>query len=304
RFALPSILCGNHAQSRVSIGFLLTVSEIKNTGHSPTVEFRSVFYAPSRKFKILAIPNVIAHEKSYEDGFTNKLDGHILCARSRVESSFDRAFVCQLGNSKYWPFSAYLPMGSRTSTDSQKNVAVINFAGNRTHCGVSIGFSCTVSKIQNTSHPDVLAYWKSYEHGSAKKLDGRILCANRAQSRVSIGFSVEFRSDFRAPSQKFKRLPIPDVLAHESSFDRFFMHRLRNSKYWPIPIVEFQSVFGSPSKKLKILAIPDLLAHVFRAPSRKLKIMAIHDVLTHGKSYEHGFGKKCDGHKLCAKSLA
>ncbi|RWV78163.1 hypothetical protein GW17_00060902 [Ensete ventricosum] len=39
---------------------------------------------------------------------------------------------------------------------------------------------------------------------------------------------------------------------------------------------------------------------VFRAPSQKFKILAIHDVLAHGKSYEHGFMKKCDGHKLCA----
>ncbi|RZS16007.1 hypothetical protein BHM03_00047942 [Ensete ventricosum] len=32
------------------------------------VEFRSVFHAPSRKFKILAIPDVLAHGKSYEQG--------------------------------------------------------------------------------------------------------------------------------------------------------------------------------------------------------------------------------------------
>ncbi|RRT31946.1 hypothetical protein B296_00043917 [Ensete ventricosum] len=30
--------------------------------------------------------------------------------------------------------------------------------------------------------------------------------------------------------------------------------------------------------------------------------MAIPDVLAHGKSYEHGFVKKSDGHKLCTKS--
>ncbi|RWW72256.1 hypothetical protein BHE74_00019943 [Ensete ventricosum] len=67
----------------------------------------------------------------------------------------------------------------------------------------------------------------------------------------------------------------------ESSFDRFFVHHLGNSKYWPFLIVEFQSVF--------------------RAPSRKFKILAFHDVLAHGKSYEHGFMKKYDGQKLCAK---
>ncbi|RWW54787.1 hypothetical protein BHE74_00038610 [Ensete ventricosum] len=40
---------------------------------------------------------------------------------------------------------------------------------------------------------------------------------------------VEFRSVFRAPSQKFKILAIPDILTQDSSFDRFFMHHLRNS---------------------------------------------------------------------------
>ncbi|RRT71185.1 hypothetical protein B296_00033871 [Ensete ventricosum] len=43
---------------------------------------------------------------------------------------------------------------------------------------------------------------------------------------------------------------------------------------------------------------------VFRAPSRKLKILANPKVLAHGKLFVHGFVKKCDGHKLCAKSRA
>ncbi|RRT55713.1 hypothetical protein B296_00033222 [Ensete ventricosum] len=38
-------------------------------------QFRSVFHAPSRKFKILAIPNVLAHGKSYEHGFMKKCNG-------------------------------------------------------------------------------------------------------------------------------------------------------------------------------------------------------------------------------------
>ncbi|RWW54018.1 hypothetical protein BHE74_00039443, partial [Ensete ventricosum] len=95
--------------------------------------------------------------------------------------------------------------------------------------------------------PNVLAHWKSYEHGFAKKCDGHKLCT---KSR-----SVEFRSVFRAPSWNFKILAIPNILAHrksyehgfvkkhdghkhgaksraESSFDRFFVHRLGISKYW------------------------------------------------------------------------
>ncbi|RWW40278.1 hypothetical protein BHE74_00054325 [Ensete ventricosum] len=50
------------------------------------------------------------------------------------------------------PFPTYLPLGSRTSLVSQKNAAVINIAQCRTQNRVSINFSCTVSKIQNTGH--------------------------------------------------------------------------------------------------------------------------------------------------------
>ncbi|RZS05072.1 hypothetical protein BHM03_00035516, partial [Ensete ventricosum] len=48
------------------------------------VKFRLVFHAPSQKFKILVIPKVLAHEKSYEHSFTKKCDGHKLCAKSRA----------------------------------------------------------------------------------------------------------------------------------------------------------------------------------------------------------------------------
>ncbi|RRT47131.1 hypothetical protein B296_00053942, partial [Ensete ventricosum] len=61
------------------------------------VEFRSVFLAPSRKFKILAIPNVLAHAKSYKHDFMKKCDDHKLCTKS----SFDRFFMHRLRNSKY-----------------------------------------------------------------------------------------------------------------------------------------------------------------------------------------------------------
>ncbi|RWW38780.1 hypothetical protein BHE74_00055952 [Ensete ventricosum] len=47
------------------------------------VEFQSVFRAPSRNFKILASPNVLAHGKSYEQGFVKKHDSHKLYAKSR-----------------------------------------------------------------------------------------------------------------------------------------------------------------------------------------------------------------------------
>ncbi|RZS05610.1 hypothetical protein BHM03_00036148 [Ensete ventricosum] len=80
------------------------------------VEFRSVFRARSRKFKVLAIPDVLALGKSYEHGFVKKRDVQKFCAKSRAESSFDHFFMHRLEDSKYWPFPMY-PMGNRTSTD-------------------------------------------------------------------------------------------------------------------------------------------------------------------------------------------
>ncbi|RZS29393.1 hypothetical protein BHM03_00063123 [Ensete ventricosum] len=71
------------------------------------IKFRSVFHAPSQTFKILAIPDMLAHGKSYEHGFTKKRDGHKLCAKSHADSSFDRFFVYHLENSKYWSFLTY-----------------------------------------------------------------------------------------------------------------------------------------------------------------------------------------------------
>ncbi|RZS19232.1 hypothetical protein BHM03_00051608, partial [Ensete ventricosum] len=71
------------------------------------VEFRSIFRASSQKFKILAIPDVLAQEKSYEHGLMKKCDGHKLFVKSRPESSFDRFFMHRPKKSKYWPFPTY-----------------------------------------------------------------------------------------------------------------------------------------------------------------------------------------------------
>ncbi|RWV97770.1 hypothetical protein BHE74_00036260, partial [Ensete ventricosum] len=112
------------------------------------VEFQSVFHALSQKFKILTIPNLLAHGKSYDHGFVKKCYSHKLCAKS----SFNRFFVYHLRNSKFKPFQMYLPLGNRTSLVSQKNVMVINIAQSRAQSRVSIDFSCTILKIQNTGH--------------------------------------------------------------------------------------------------------------------------------------------------------
>ncbi|RWV78842.1 hypothetical protein GW17_00060115, partial [Ensete ventricosum] len=41
---------------------------------------------------------------------------------------------------------------------------------------------------------------------------------------------------------------------------------------------------------------------VFHTSSRKLKILPIPNVFANGKTYEYGFMKKFNGHKICANS--
>ncbi|RRT59578.1 hypothetical protein B296_00044380 [Ensete ventricosum] len=185
----------NFTDSRVSIDFSCIILEIQNSGYSQSIRPR----------------------KSYKHGFEKKYDGHKLCTKS----SFNLFFIYHLGNSKLKPFLTNLPFGSRTSLVSQNNTTVINFAQHHAQSRVSIGFSCTVSEIQNTGHSQ-----------------------------------FKFRLVFSAPSQKFKILAFSNALAHgksyehgftkkcdgpklyeKLSFDRFFVLHLRNSKYWPYPIM-------------------------------------------------------------------
>ncbi|RRT65168.1 hypothetical protein B296_00027786 [Ensete ventricosum] len=121
-------------QSRVSIDFSCTISEIQNTGHSQyispmgsrtiTVSRKNAtginfaesrvsigFRISSQKFKIQAIPNVFALSKSYELSFAKQHYGYKLCAKSRAKSS-------------------------------------------------SIDFSCTVSEIQTTGHSKHIMLWE------------------------------------------------------------------------------------------------------------------------------------------------
>ncbi|RRT44593.1 hypothetical protein B296_00044257 [Ensete ventricosum] len=64
------------------------------------VVFRSVFRTPSPKFKILPIPNVLVHGMSYKHGFVKKRDSHKVCTKSRAKSSYDIFFVHRHENSK------------------------------------------------------------------------------------------------------------------------------------------------------------------------------------------------------------
>ncbi|RWW71100.1 hypothetical protein BHE74_00021192 [Ensete ventricosum] len=65
---------GSHT-SMVSRKNMMVINFAQSRAQS---EFRSVFHAPSQNFKILAIPNVFAHGKSYEHDFVKKSDGHKL----------------------------------------------------------------------------------------------------------------------------------------------------------------------------------------------------------------------------------
>ncbi|RZR99657.1 hypothetical protein BHM03_00029260 [Ensete ventricosum] len=116
--------------------------------------FRSIFHAPSPKFKILAIPNVLAHEKSYEHGFVKKCDGHKVCTKSFAKSSFDWFFVHRL--------EKILVIPNVLANGNQFKILVI---------------------------PNVLAQGKLYEHGFMKKNDDQKL---RAKSHAKLSFDRFF----------------------------------------------------------------------------------------------------------------
>ncbi|RZS27373.1 hypothetical protein BHM03_00060829 [Ensete ventricosum] len=80
-------------------------------------------------------------------------------------------------------------MVSRTSMVSRKNMTVINFVRSHAQSRVSIGFSCTISKIQNTNHSQRNNPWEVVRAWFHKKTRRSYICANCALCRVSIGFS-------------------------------------------------------------------------------------------------------------------
>ncbi|RZS24154.1 hypothetical protein BHM03_00057182 [Ensete ventricosum] len=93
-------------------------------------------------------------------------------------------------------------MGSRTNMVSRKNTTVIKFARSRMQSHVSIDFSCTVSEIQNIGHSQRISPWEVIQAWFRKKTQRSY---NLHESRA------------------------------ESSFDRFFVYHLENSKYCPFP---------------------------------------------------------------------
>ncbi|RWW73479.1 hypothetical protein BHE74_00018643 [Ensete ventricosum] len=91
-------------------------------------------------------------------------------------------------------------------------MTVINYAQSR----VSISFSHTVSKFQNTGHSQHISSWEVVRAWFREKM--------RLSSALC---KVEFRSIFRAPFQNFKILAIPNLLAHGNSYERCFMKKMR-----------------------------------------------------------------------------
>ncbi|RRT31421.1 hypothetical protein B296_00055923 [Ensete ventricosum] len=53
----------------------------------------------------------------------------------------------------------YLPMVSHMSMVSRKNATVINIARSHALSRVSIGFSCVITEIRNTSHSRCISPW-------------------------------------------------------------------------------------------------------------------------------------------------
>ncbi|RRT70608.1 hypothetical protein B296_00014079, partial [Ensete ventricosum] len=167
-------------------------------------EFRSVFHAPSRKFKMFAIPDVLAHGTSYEHGFAKKYDGHKLCVKSHVELCFDRFFVHHLGNLKYYHSRCISPWEVVRALFRQKTQRseTSREVARRVEVEFRSILRATSQKLKILAIPYVFGHGKSYEHGFLKKYDNHKLCAKSCI---------------------------------ESSFDRFFMHLLGNSKCWPFP---------------------------------------------------------------------
>ncbi|RZR93503.1 hypothetical protein BHM03_00022023 [Ensete ventricosum] len=133
----------------------------------------------------------------------------------------------------------YYPMGSRTTTVSRKNVTVINFAQSHAQSRVTIDFSCTVSEFQNIGQSQHISPWEVLRAWFHEKRDGHKLYVMSRR--------VEFRSIFRASSQNFKILTIPNVLAHGKSYDHGFAKKCDGHKFCAKSCrVEYGSIFRAP----------------------------------------------------------
>ncbi|RRT48869.1 hypothetical protein B296_00050079, partial [Ensete ventricosum] len=120
----------------------------------------SIFCAPSQKFQILSIPNVLAHG-SYEHGFVKKYDSYKVCSKSCTNSSFDRFFLHCLINSKILAIPNVLAHGkSYEHGFAKKRGGHSNILAHGKSNRVLIIFSCTILEIQNTGHSQRISPWE------------------------------------------------------------------------------------------------------------------------------------------------
>ncbi|RWV86071.1 hypothetical protein GW17_00052079 [Ensete ventricosum] len=83
-------------------------------------------------------------------------------------------------------------------------MTIINFAQSHVRSQVSIGISCTISKIQNTGHSQLISPWEVVRAWFCEKIRWSLTLRNVARK-------VEFQTVFHAPSRKFKILAFPNV---------------------------------------------------------------------------------------------
>ncbi|RZS08673.1 hypothetical protein BHM03_00039677 [Ensete ventricosum] len=115
--------------------------------------FRSIFHAPSWNFKILVIPNVLAHGKSYEHDFTKKF-------------KFRSVFRAPSWNFKILAIPNILARGR-----------LVEFR--------SIFYAPSQISKYWLAIPNIFAHGKSYDHSFMKKHDSDKHCA---KSRAASSF--------------------------------------------------------------------------------------------------------------------
>ncbi|RWW51764.1 hypothetical protein BHE74_00041858 [Ensete ventricosum] len=114
------------------------------------IKFRLVFHAPSSKFKILVIPNVLAHGKSYEHDFIKKCDGHKHCTKS-CEAEFQSVFRALSPKLKMLAIPNILAQVMSYEHGFMKKSIDHKLCAKSCAKSRSEQFFCTVSKIKNTS---------------------------------------------------------------------------------------------------------------------------------------------------------
>ncbi|RRT39688.1 hypothetical protein B296_00044698 [Ensete ventricosum] len=201
-------------------------------------------------------------------------------------------------------------MGSRTSTIFQKNAIFVNFAQSHARIEFRSVFRATSRKFDILAIPNVLAYGKWYEPNFVKKCYGHKVSQSYARSQVLIGFLCtvsEIQNSGNSKGSSSLEVVRPWF------YEKYDGHKLCAKYHVDRVLIDFSCTISkiqntghsqriSPREVIRAWFCERYDGHkFFRATSRKLKLLAIPNVLAHEKSYEHGFAKKHDGHKLCTK---